>query len=424
MNDKKIMNSKSIQSKKLEEVRREDVCTVPEALHYMFFGLEPGSEYDVRLANKLISDLVNQCKTSVWYKEKNLEWGINLNFTKVKEAQKNCPFCFLENAIREGRIRLYEKVIIGNADRYYLFDNFLNFNFYCSSMPLHPLPYRLTSAARPLQNYFIYLQDLKKIVKEPYFADIWKDNKDNPLKKSKNDAETIFDKLKDWNSNLVYNTLNSIYENGNLVEENGSASADLLLTKETFPIIKVLHEASTIYAIGYARNSKKIYFDKDDNFLELRSLVRQYQVLKNPKKYEFDLELEIRLREDSVNSPASPQLKNELILKHKDDKIFLKNISKMPYHFLSLLIAFPNKSLKKSVLNTIISLLYEEIGEKDECKTIEYLNKKLKDALRISDKQTSKRVKNICKMYGKESLSDLLFKIVGDSIAYIPFKKR
>ena len=233
--------------------------------------------------------------------------------------------------------------------------------------------------------------------------------------------------------------MNSIYENGNLVEENGSASADLLLTKETFPIIKVLHEASTIYAIGYARNSKKIYFDKDDNFQELRSLVRQYQVLRNPKKYEFDLELEIHLQKESKellslsqvknqqvlkNNGDETQLKSELILKHRGDEIVLKDISKMPYYLLKLLLTFSGEFYHVDNLNTAIKALYKKSGPKDGYREIKGISKELHNALRISDKETLKQVENICKMYGKTSLSDLLFKIVDDSIAYIPFKKR
>ena len=93
---------------------------------------------------------------------------------------------------------------------------------------------------------------------------------------------------------MVYNTLNIIYKNGNLVEEYEMTSANLPLAKEIFPIIKVLHEASIIYLDYYRQNSQKIYFWKDSNSQELRNLVRQYQVLRNPKNYEFDVELAIK----------------------------------------------------------------------------------------------------------------------------------
>ena len=88
-------------------------------------------------------------------------------------------------------------------------------------------------------------------------------------------------------------------------------SANLPLAKEIFPIIKVLHEASIIYLDYYRQNSQKIYFWKDSNFQELRSLVRQYQVLRNPKNYEFDVELAIKNKQH--------------ILKHRDDEILKQN---------------------------------------------------------------------------------------------------
>ena len=93
-------------------------------------------------------------------------------------------------------------------------------------------------------------------------------------------------------------------------------------------------------------------------------------------------------------------------------------------YLLKILTVFSGEFYQMDNLNTAIKALYKTKGPKDGYKEIKGISKELHDALRISDKETLKRVKNICKMYGEESLSDLLFKIVGESIAYIPFKKR
>ena len=109
---------------------------------------------------------------------------------------------------------------------------------------------------------------------------------------------------------------------------------------------------------------------------------------------------------------------------HRTTEIVLKDISKMPYYLLKLLLTFPGEFYHVDNLNTAIKALYKKSGPKDGYREIKGISKELHNALRISDKETLKQVENICKMYGKTSLSDLLFKIVDDSIAYIPFKKR
>lgn len=195
-------------------------------------------------------------------------------------------------------LKYYKRKQIGNKTYFEPISNPFIGIIGLSSSPLlnRPFPrlsYRFSSVIKKFEGIFVGKQELDNLDLDPQFKKVWEANKNRSLEK--NDAENIFDKLQNWDLDLVYNTLDIIYKNGNLVEEYETASANLPLAREIFPIIKVLHEASIIYVNDYVKNSQKICFWKDSNFQELRNLVRQYQVLRNPKRYEFDLELEIRL---------------------------------------------------------------------------------------------------------------------------------
>lgn len=65
---------------KLKNVKREDLCTLREAIHYAFFGILPGSKYDADKADACISELVNSGKT-----------GLHLN-DSVLSPQNPFPF--------------------------------------------------------------------------------------------------------------------------------------------------------------------------------------------------------------------------------------------------------------------------------------------------------------------------------------------
>ena len=69
MNDKKIVENNDLTEQdrakieiyldrwnKLKNARREDLCTLREAIHYAFFGILPGSKYDADKADACISE--------------------------------------------------------------------------------------------------------------------------------------------------------------------------------------------------------------------------------------------------------------------------------------------------------------------------------------------------------------------------------
>ena len=417
-----------------KEITRKELYSLREATHLISFGLKPGDEKASALADELTSEIINKGLVALQTKE--------YSYSQEQLTDSNGKPKCLFGIFKHPTLKYYKRKQIGNKTYFEPISNPFIGIIGLSSSPLLNRPsfrlsYRFSFVIKNFEDIFVGKQELDNLDLNPPFEEVWEANKNRSLEK--NDAENIFDKLQNWDLDLVYNTLDIIYKNGNWVEDYEMTSANLPLAKEIFPIIKLLHEASIIYLDYYRQNSQKIYFWKDSNFQELRSLVRQYQVLKNPKNYEFDVELEIRLQKESKellslsqvknqqvlkNNGDETQLKSELILKHRGDEIVLKDISKMPYYLLKLLLTFPGVFYHEDNLNTAIKALYKKSGQKDGYREIKGISKELHNALRISDKETLKQVENICKMYGKTSLSDLLFKIVGNSIAYIPFKKR
>ena len=121
MNDKKTNKNDNLSEKdrekmeiyldrwnKLKNIKREDLCTLREAIHYAFFGILPGSNYDADKADACISELVNSGKTGLHLSDSVLSpqnpFPFNrdtidyegLRQRKNAQLKENCPFFVLQ----------------------------------------------------------------------------------------------------------------------------------------------------------------------------------------------------------------------------------------------------------------------------------------------------------------------------------------
>ena len=162
----------------------EELYSLREATHLTSFGLEPGDKEASALADKLISEMVNKKFAA-----------LQIKLPATSEILSNDPKC-LFGIFKHPTLKYYKRKQIGNKTYFEPVGN----PFTSSYGPLLNLPpcgfsYRFSSVIKKFEGIFVGKQELDNLDLDPQFKEVWEANKNEPLEKSKNDAENIFEKL-------------------------------------------------------------------------------------------------------------------------------------------------------------------------------------------------------------------------------------
>lgn len=427
MNDKKIVRNNLAKEDgekigiylRRTEVKREDLCTLREAVHYAFFGILPGSKYDANKADVLVSELVNTGRTGLHLSDAVLSQSGSFSFdedTIAYEAlrqkenarlKKHCPFF----ALRQPKFSFYERDCTGE------FQN-INYNpifryFNACARP-EGLSYRFESLIKRTQRIFVSLSDLKRVNFSNQFHKFWEENRNKKCYSIKIDnlISLIPGYLRDKALPFFQKIAKSFLR----------ASADVAVIhtndEDQECMLKQLHNDRVIYVNNWYEEAKFHYIVKDSNYIYLENCLSIMQGVLNEKDWEARLEL-------SYNSENRWNLE----LPYKGKRVVLKTLHRncIPYHFLNKIISSPGEFFSKEEINNFLnSSKIKSIQEKkkhvkaENIEHVENFSKIVNNIFRLTD-AVKKELKELHPELEVKNLIKRFFIIKGNSICYTPF---
>ena len=359
MNDKKTNKNDNLSEKdrekmeiyldrwnKLKNIKREDLCTLREAIHYAFFGILPGSKYDADKADACISELVNSGKTGLHLSDSVLSpknpFPFNrdtidyegLRQRKNAQLKENCPFFVLQ----QPQFLFFEQ------DCCVEFQN-TNYNPILRYFNAYTRPegfsYRFESLVKRTQNIFVSLTDLKRAKFSKQFHKFWEENKNEKLPSIK--IDNLISLIPSCLRDKALSFLQKI-DKSFLLAARDMAVIDVN-DKDQECILKQLHNNRIIYVNSWYEEVKRYYISMDLNYACLKNYLRIMQ----GELSEKDLEARLELSGKSEN-------RRNLDLVYKGESITLKELSLncIPYHFLNKLLQSPREIFLKETINKFL----------------------------------------------------------------------
>ena len=328
MNDKKTNKNDNLSEKdrakmeiyldrwnKLKNVKREDLCTLREAIHYAFFGILPGSKYDADKADACISELVNSGKT-----------GLHLSDSVLSPQN---PFPFNRDTIDyQGIDQREDARLKGNCPFFILQQpQFLFFEQDCTG-EFRPIPnpvlryfkpytrpqgfsYRFESLIKRTQNIFVSLTDLKRAKFSKQFHKFWEENKNEKLPSI--EVDNLISLIPSCLRDKALPFIQEIDKSFLLAARD--VAVINISNKDRECILKQLHDNRIIYVNSWYEEAKQYYISMDLNYACLKNYLSIMQGELNEKDFKARLEL----------ADKSMNLK-DLELVYKKNRILLKTL--------------------------------------------------------------------------------------------------
>jgi len=432
MNDKKTNKNDNLSEKdrakmeiyldrwnKLKNVKREDLCTLREAIHYAFFGILPGSKYDADKADACISELVNSGKTGLHLSDSVLSpqnpFPFNrdtidyegLRQRKNAQLKGNCPFFILQ----QPQFLFFEQDCCGEFQNTNYNPILRYFNAYTRP---EGFSYRFESLVKRTQNIFVSLTDLKRAKFLKQFHKFWEENKNEKLPSIK--IDNLISLIPSCLRDKALSFLQKI-DKSFLLAARDMAVIDVN-DKDQECILKQLHNNRIIYVNSWYEEAKRYYISMDLNY----ACLKNYLSIMQGELSEKDLEARLELSGKSEN-------RRNLDLVYKGNRVLLKTLSRncIAYHLLERLLQRPdeffsdeeiNKYLKGCGIRSFEAKMKNLKTENIE--PVENLSKEVNNIFRLKD-SVKEELKELHPELEVKNLLKRFFTIKGNSICYTPF---
>ncbi len=432
MNDKKTNKNDNLSEKdrakmeiyldrwnKLKNIKREDLCTLREAIHYAFFGILPGSKYDADKADACISELVNSGKTGLHLSDSVLSpqnpFPFNrdtidyegLRQRKNAQLKENCPFFILQ----QPQFLFFEQDCTGE---FRPIPNPVLRYFKPYTRP-QGFSYRFESLIKRTQNIFVSLTDLKRAKFSKQFHKFWEENKNEKLPSI--EVDNLISLIPSCLRDKALPFIQEIDKSFLLAARD--VAVINISNKDRECILKQLHDNRIIYVNSWYEEAKQYYISMDLNYACLKNYLSIMQGELNEK----DLEARLELSDKSANC-------KNLNLIYKGKRITLRALYRncVEYHFACKLIQSPGEIFSDEEINKHLKGIGIKNFEKKmkdlktkNIKPVDNLSKEANNIFRLKDPVVKEELKELHPEFEVKNLVKRFFPIKGHSICYTPF---